>query len=154
MNTSTTRALSKPTGSERLPNGVLDYINTRNRLSLFNVVQTEFIKSGIKESDLALRTGRARSQICNLLGAPGNWTADTASTLIFAISGGVINYSISYPLDDPPRNLRTPEWLTSPTSKWMSAEGNAPPANFSLGGTASTSSGIARVDVSTLTETP
>jgi hypothetical protein len=153
MNTSTTRALSKPTGDERIQNGVLDYINTRNQLSLFSVVQTEFIKSGIKEIDLAHRMGRSAPQICNLLGSPGNWTANTASTLIFAISGGVLNYSVSYPLDEPPRNLHTPEWLTSHTAKWISAAGNVPPANFGVGGTASTSSGTAMVSVSAITET-
>lgn len=147
MNTSpSTFVLSKPTGEERLPNGVLEYINTRNRLRLFGVVQHEFLKSGITQTQIARRTGRTTAQISHLLGAPGNWTADTASTLIFAISGGVLEYAISNPLEAPPRNRRSPEWLDPHTVKWTATEGDvAAPVNFGVNGTSSISSGVVHV---------
>src|SRR6266851_3263262 len=98
MNTSrTTSVLSKPVNGERIPNGVIEYINTRNRMRLFSVVQEEFIKSGLTQAELAHRMGKGTDRICHILGSPGNWTSDTASALIFSMLGGVIQYSITYP---------------------------------------------------------
>lgn len=149
MNTShSTSGLSKPSGDDRIPNGVIEYINTRNRLRLFEVVQRELINSDITQAQLARRMGRSTAQISHLLGAPGNWTADTASTIIFAISGGVLNYTVSYPLEAPPRNLRSPEWLDHHAVRWKSAGGHAPPVNFGGSGTGSISSGTVTAQVS------
>ena len=99
MSTShTTHFLSKPTGDARIPNGVIDYITTRNRMRLFSVVQNEFAQSKITQTELARRMGKDTDRVCHLLGAPGNWTADTAGSFIFAISGGILNYTVSYRL--------------------------------------------------------
>jgi hypothetical protein len=72
------------------------------------------MKSGISQADLARRLGKKPDRVCKMLAAPGNWTANTASDFLFAISGAEIKYGISYPLDEAPRNLTRPEWLDSP----------------------------------------
>lgn len=82
----------------------------------FSLVHKEFERSGISQADLALRTGKGADRICRLLGAPGNWTADTVSDLLFAISGAEVSYGLSYPIDKPPRNQRKPEWLEPPSA--------------------------------------
>jgi hypothetical protein len=107
----TTSRLSKPEGRERIPQPNLAYLQTRNRLHLFRLVHEAFQKSGLSQADLASRLGKGTDRICKILGSPGNWTADTASDLIFAITGGVLKYSISYPLDRPKRNDIRPEWV-------------------------------------------
>ncbi|SRR6266446_4012060 len=107
----TTSALSKPSDRDRIPAGVLEYLQTRNRMRLFTAVQQEFERSGITQSDLAARMGKGSDRVCRLLSAPGNWTLDTVSDLLFAMSGAVLSYGIDHPLDKPPRNLHQPEWL-------------------------------------------
>jgi hypothetical protein len=114
MNTfPTTSALSKPSGRDRIPDGVFEYLQTRNRMRAFTVVQREFERCGITQTDLAERMGKGTDRICRLLGAPGNWTLDTVSDLLFAMSGAIVTYEVDYPLDKPPRNLHQPEWLES-----------------------------------------
>jgi hypothetical protein len=73
----------------------------------------EFEKSGISQATLARRLGKNPDRICKLLAGPGNWRSTTASDLLFAISGAELKYSVSYPLDDSPRNFTTPEWLNA-----------------------------------------
>jgi hypothetical protein len=112
MNTSrTTSRLSKPIDSEPISPSTLEYMRTRNRMHLFSLVHEEFRRSGITRLQLARRMGRGLDRISHLLGAPGNWTLDTASDLLFAISGAEIRYELSYPLDKPPRNMTKPNWL-------------------------------------------
>jgi hypothetical protein len=112
MNTSlTTFVLSEPTGREPIPPGVLEYFQTRNRMRVFTLVQQEFEKAGISKAELADRLERGTDRISHLLGAPGNWTLDTISDLLFAISGAEVDYRVTYPLLRPPRNMTTPEWL-------------------------------------------
>jgi len=86
-------------------------MQTRNRVRAFNVVHAELEKSGLTKAELADRTGKGADRIAHLLGAPGNWTLDTISSLLFAISGAEIDYRISYPLDQKPRNQTHPSWL-------------------------------------------
>jgi hypothetical protein len=100
----TTSALSNPIGDERIPEGVFEYLQLRNRMNVFTVVQNEFLNSGITQSTLAKRMGKGSDRICHLLAAPGNWTMDTASDVLFAISGAVLSYQITYPLAEAPRN--------------------------------------------------
>jgi hypothetical protein len=120
MSTSpTTFALSKPSGREPIPNGVLEYFRTRNRMRVFSLVQREFEKQNITQSELAARINKGTDRVCHLLGAPGNWTLDTVSDLLFAMSGAEVDYQARYPLDLMPRNMTAPEWLINfePTQK-------------------------------------
>jgi hypothetical protein len=61
----------------------------------------EFTKSGLSQADLARRLGKGTDIVCRLLGGPGNWTLDTLSDLMFAISGAAPVFSKDYPLNKP-----------------------------------------------------
>jgi len=104
--------LSKPTKNERIPPSNLGYFRARNKNRVYEIVITEFENSGLTQAELAIRLGKGRDRVCRLLGAPGNWTLDTVSDLLFAISGAELDYSISKPFETAQRNQRTPEWLT------------------------------------------
>jgi hypothetical protein len=111
MTTQATFALSKPTNDDRVPVGTLAYFQARNRARIYDTVINEFERSGITQATLAKRMGKGADWVCRLLGAPGNWTLDTVSDLLFAIPGGEAAYDVSYPLDQPKRNLTKPIWL-------------------------------------------
>lgn len=113
MNTSReTSTLSKPIGSELIPRATFFYLRTRNKREIYSAVIREFKQSGISQADLARRLGQDQSRVCRLLKAPGNWTLDTVNDLLFAISGAVFRYQISYPLDALQRNYRTDAMLS------------------------------------------
>jgi hypothetical protein len=114
MSTSQTSSLSKPTGCEKVPLGTLAYFRARAKRRAYDLVIKEFKKSGLSQADLARRLGKGTDRICKLLGGPGNWTLDTVSDLLFAISGAEPKYGLDYALDKPARNFRQPEWLCEP----------------------------------------
>jgi hypothetical protein len=107
-----TSSLFKPKGDERISVGTLGYFQARNRNRLYETIIREFQNSGISQATLARRLGKRPDVVCRWLGSPGNWTLDTVSDLLFAISGGEPEYSIAYPLDRPSRNYTDPEWLS------------------------------------------
>jgi hypothetical protein len=93
----------------------LAYFRERFRDRLYELVVTEFMKkerSGeLTRSELAKRIGRKPEQITRWLGAPGNWTIETVSDLLLAISKSELNFQLS-PLENrAPRNYEAPEWL-------------------------------------------
>lgn len=108
-----TTMLSKPTAADKIPLGTLGYFRARNKQKAYSAVMQEFEKSGLSQADLARRLGKGTDVICRWLGAPGNWTLDTVSDLLFAIGGGAPEYAIVYPLEEPARYATRPEWLLS-----------------------------------------
>jgi hypothetical protein len=91
--------LPDPTVSDaKISKGTLAYVNARNRQREYDVVIREFQNSGISQSTLACRLGKPPEVVCRWLSRPHNWEADTFSSLLFAISGAVPVYSVSYPL--------------------------------------------------------
>jgi transcriptional regulator with XRE-family HTH domain len=130
-----THRLHKPIVGERIPQATFSYFKTRNKLRLFDVVKKEFKKSGLSQAELAIRMGKGKDRICKLLAAPGNWTSDTASEILFAISGSELVYSIGYPFERPTRNQNRPEWSVKdiPSSRKQESE----PFKMSVSGTAS-----------------
>jgi hypothetical protein len=100
----TTSGLSNPIAGEEVPSTTFAYFRTRNRMHAFDLVHKEFRRAGISQAELALRLGKGPDRVCRLLGAPGNWTLDTASDLLFAISGAEVKYYLSYPLEKPHQN--------------------------------------------------
>jgi hypothetical protein len=113
MTTSRTTTLSKPSGSAKVPLGTFAYFRARNKRRAYDLVIKEFKKSGLSQADLSRRLGKGTDRVCKLLGGPGNWTLDTVSDLLFAISGAEPKYMLDYPLDKPARNFTQPEWLAS-----------------------------------------
>jgi hypothetical protein len=108
-----TTSLYEPRGDDAVPAGALAYLQARNRSRAYEAVINEFVRSGISQATLARRMSKRPEQINRLLGAPGNWTLDTVSDLLFAISGAEPIYGVQFPLKEPPRNYQQPEWLTS-----------------------------------------
>jgi len=119
-------------GDDRVPPGTLSYFQARNRQRIYEIVIDAFVESGLSQADLARRLGKGNDQVCRWLGAPGNWGLDTASDLMFAICGGELEYHVGYPLDQPKRNMRRPEWADAPlVTISVAANGSVPqPANF------------------------
>jgi hypothetical protein len=98
MNTSQTTVLPKPTGNEKISLGTFGYINARNRQRAYDIVIHEFKKSGLTQASLASRMGKTSDIVCRWLSRPQNWETDTFSSLLFAISGAVPKYDLTYPL--------------------------------------------------------
>jgi hypothetical protein len=105
----------KPTDRCRLNVGELSYMRERNRARLYNLVIEEFQYSGISQAVLAGRLGKAPEVISRLLGSPGNWTQDTISDLLYAISGAEPRYDVGYPHEETPQIYRAP-WLNDNTT--------------------------------------
>ena len=103
--------LSNPSGTERVPPGTFGYFQARNKFNAYDLVMSEFAASGLSQADLARRMGKGPDLVCRLLGGPGNWTLDTLSDLMFAISGAAPVYGKEHPLNRPPRNQKGPSWL-------------------------------------------
>jgi hypothetical protein len=118
-----TFALSRPSGAELVTESTFSYLRTRNRLRTFDLIQREFEEAGITQAALASRMGKDPGQLNRLLGAPGNWTLDTVSDLLFAICGGVPNYAVDHPLDKPARNSTRPPWAFD--HPWTSTDSSA-----------------------------
>ena len=111
MTTSQTTGFVKPSGCATIDKGTLAYFRNRNRRRLYNLVIREFKKSGLSQADLARRLDKNPDVVCRWLREPANWTVDTASDLLFAISGAEASYDPKYPLDQPSRNDTRPHWL-------------------------------------------
>jgi hypothetical protein len=107
MRTFQTTSLSEPSGAERISEGTFAYFRARTRRRVYSLVVDEFERSKISQADLARRLGKGTDVVCRWLGSPGNWTLDTLSDLLFAISGAEPSYAgVRYP-------LRVPQVLTS-----------------------------------------
>jgi hypothetical protein len=104
MRTFQSTSLSEPKKGERIPEGTLGYFRSRNKHRIYSLVVSEFKASGITQIELARRLGKGTDLICRLLRSPGNWTLDTLSDLLFAISGAEAALDIEYPL----RSIKQP----------------------------------------------
>lgn len=124
MNISQTSGPSKPTNGDRIPLETLIYFRSRSKFRAFSLVLRELKRNGLSQADLARRLGKKPSQISRMLGGPGNWTLDTLSDLLFAISASEPTYSLDYPLDRPKRNDVQPDWLREVTVASSDNTGN------------------------------
>ena len=115
MSASKKLSLSKPIPGEYVPLTTLEYFRARHRRKQHTIVLSEFKRSGITQAELCKRLKKEPAQISRLLGSPTNWSADTYSDLLFAISGAEPIQSVSYPLDMPERNYRNQDWVVKTT---------------------------------------
>ena len=100
MNTSQTATwLTRPTEHERTPRRAEAFIEARNRGQLHQLLLSEFIASGMSQSELARRTGKPRETISRILGHPNNMEIDTASKMLFAMTGKAISFAAYDPLE-------------------------------------------------------
>jgi hypothetical protein len=111
-------SLPKPVGRTPINIGVLAYMRARHRGHIYNLVLKEFKDSGINQAMLADRLNKKPEVISRWLGSPGNWTIDTVSDLLYAISGAEAAYTVNYPHDEPTHNYCAPsrvDYVVYPT---------------------------------------
>lgn len=132
--------LSEVLNGERIPLGTLSYFRERFRDRLYDLVMEEFLKqnteTGLTRAEVARRIGRRPEQITRWFGAPGNWTLETVSDLMLAISKSEPDVNL-LPLEGrPARNYR---WQNVPSER-LKQESSLRPArsaieaNSNLGG--------------------
>lgn len=103
--------LHRPGEDIRTPPEVETYMRARSQHRIHALILEELEKSGMSRADLARRTGKRPEVISRLLGQPGNWTLNTLSDLLFALSGSEISNNVAYPLTTHVRNSSEPDWL-------------------------------------------
>jgi hypothetical protein len=110
-----TSFLSEISSGEAIPLGKLAYFRERFRDRLYELVVSEFLKKErskeLTRADLARLIGRKPEQITRWLGAPGNWTLETVSDLLLAISKAELNFELVSLENRAVRNYVGPDWL-------------------------------------------
>ena len=101
----------KPIDGQKIPDWTLSYFRQRNKNRVHSLVLKELKKSKLSQAEIARRLNKRPDVICRLFGAPGNWTLDTVSDLLFAISGVEAAYAVADPLEAAPRNFQSPDWV-------------------------------------------
>lgn len=79
----------------------------RNRVyeEVMRAIEDAAAKEGVTKSEIAKRLGKPASQISRWLSGPSNWTLDTVSHLLFAVSAEM-DYSAIFHKDRKPSKIR------------------------------------------------
>lgn len=80
--------LSQIESDDPMPAGTMAYLRQRVRNNYFEFVLSKFREAeagGLTKAKLARRIGKTQDRISHMLGAPGNWTIDTATELLIGI---------------------------------------------------------------------
>jgi hypothetical protein len=128
MTTSQTTFLSEPVPGERVSLDTYFYWRARAKREAYDLVISEFKKSGITKTELARRLGKKLPEVSRMLGGPANWTISTVSDLLFAITGGIPKWSMILPRRAK-RNDTQPHWLTEPDNPLMKIASSSPASN-------------------------
>src|SRR5277367_1629656 len=128
MTTSQTTFLSDPVPGERVSLDTFFYWRARAKREAYDLVISEFKKSGITKTELARRLGKNLPEVSRMLGGPANWTISTVSDLLFAITGGIPKWSIVFPRRSK-RNETQPHWLTEDDNPLMKIASSSPSSN-------------------------
>lgn len=132
MNTSQTATwLKRPEKHERTPRRAEAFIEARNRGQLHRLLLEEFVASGMSQSELARRTGKPRETISRVLGHPNNLEINTASKMLYAISGKALAFNAYDPLAPAAgtsNHDHRPDWSDPPIERLPT------PANTSSSG--------------------
>jgi hypothetical protein len=82
-----------------IPEGKLAYFRERQRDRIYDLIMDLFLKrnkaDGLTKADIARIINKNPSQITRWFSNPSNWTLDTISDLMLAISKGEIEFSES-----------------------------------------------------------
>lgn len=100
--------------NDPIPPGKLAFFRERFRDHLYDLVLSEFLKreaGGLTKAAIAKRIGRKPEQITRWLGAPGNWTIETVSDLMLAISKAEPLVNLKPLANRPPANKAEPDWM-------------------------------------------
>lgn len=103
--------LAKPVGDDRISERALGYVTEAAREDAFDLVVSACVEAGVQRAAIARRLGKDPAQVTRLLNAPGNWTVDTISELLFAIDGSLLRHLRFDPLSQPVANDRFPKCL-------------------------------------------
>lgn len=117
--------LSEILNDEPIPIGKLAYFRERFRDRLYELVVEEFLKkeeSGLTRAEVARRIGRRPEQITRWLGAPGNWTLETVSDLLLAISKAEPDIKLLNLDDQPIRNYVGQDFAPQSPQKEIAAQ--------------------------------
>ena len=109
--------LSEIAIGEPIPVNKLAFFQARLRNRLFDLVLKRFLEhqnSGLTKAELARRIGKSPEQITRLLGAPGNWTLDTASDLLIGIAGEELKFGTESVFGRVARNYQGQDWQVPP----------------------------------------
>ena len=109
-----TTSMSKPVEGKKVADWTLAYFRQRNRNHVHSLVIKAMKKFNVSQAEIARRLGRRPDVVCRWIGAPGNWTLDTVSDLLFAINGLEVAYQTADSLSGSKRNYSSPEWLIVP----------------------------------------
>jgi hypothetical protein len=93
------------------------YFHARVLNSFYQYIFRKFLEEEqagrLTKAELARRIERRPEVVSRLLGAPGNWTLETATDLLLGISGEELKPDSSPLLGRPPRNYKHANWLIS-----------------------------------------
>jgi hypothetical protein len=121
-----TSFLKEIKGGGQIPEGEKAYFRERLRNRLFNLIAGEYARQHdagtLSQAEIARRLTKSPAQINRWLGAPGNWTLDTVSDLLLAVSAAELEIGIRPLEESPRRNRRGPDWLNVPAEGSMLTE--------------------------------
>ena len=112
--------LKRPDAAERSPRRAEAFFEARNRGQLHQLLLSEYIASGMTQTELARRTGKRRETISRVLGHPTNLEINTASKILFALTGKAIRFVSYDPSEAPskPTNRdHRPDWADRPVER-------------------------------------
>ena len=106
-------------GDEPLSDYALAYLTGRVRNSFYNFVLERFQEAvereGLSKAKLSKRLGIAPARVTRLLRSPGNWTLDTASTLLVGICREELQPTSHPYLGRTARNFQPADLFYSPS---------------------------------------
>jgi DNA-binding phage protein len=121
MTTSPTATwLTRPEAHVRTPRRAEAFAEARNRGQLHQLIVGEFLASKMSQSNLAKRTGKPRETISRALGHPTNMEIDTASKILYALTGKLLAFSAYDPFDQPATQSNMghrPGWADQPIER-------------------------------------
>jgi hypothetical protein len=116
------------TNNDVISPGTLAYIEARAKNRFYDYVLRKFLereeRDGFTKADLARRIGRRPEVITRWLGAPGNWTIETAAVLLAGICAEELEPQSRAFAGRPKRNFGTDDLLSGKKTAPLAKEAN------------------------------